>query len=112
MWVHWNINNISVVPENSELFNGKTEITITEQLEGIPKIGTRPFFEEKEIYPVARKSNAAKKSRELFPENISNYPTITSKLNDPISSRNNAGKYVITHNIKSNFSIYTNIHSN
>ena len=69
-------------------------------MEGIPQIGTRPFFEEKEIDPVAKKPNAAKKSRELFPENISNYPTITSKLNDPISSRNNAGKYVIRHNIK------------
>ena len=106
MLVYWNINNISVAPENSELFNGKTEITITEQLEGIPQIGTRSFLEEEEIDPVAQNPNAAKKSRELFPDNISNYPTITSKLNDPISTRNNAGKYVIANNIKVYFSVF------
>ena len=69
-------------------------------MEGIPKIETRSFFAEEEIDPVVQNQNPAKKSRELFPDNISNYPTITSKLNDPISSRNNAGKYLIINNLK------------
>ena len=78
---------ISVVPGNRQPLDKKTEITITDQLEGI---GTRSFVPEN-FGNIRTGSKDAKKGRKLTPENSFNYPIITTKLNDPIPSQDIPG---------------------
>ena len=74
--------------KNDPIRNRKNEITIAEQLEGISSLSLATG----QILNSAQNNRNVKKGKKLFPENPSNYPIITTKLNEKEFRQVNPGK--------------------